>query len=378
MRSIDINAIFEKDANNRYTDDSLLYQDILHYSTISGTFKFRELANWLVRNNNAIRSYYDATSSKKNTNYNARVHGQSTGIQNKLDHLIKLKLIYIVGPIKSEKNPLDTKLYSYTKSAHLLAWLILIKDKEERIANEISYGQKHFRATSKKELYYGAEVQHVLYLIDSLYHINNPLTILFATKFLECSENGIFGEIITRFMTRTLPDSTVSNGEDLLSLFLGFSKTLHWFMCAPQLFRETINEFDEGTKKLILFRLKMEIEEFYNDNRHLNEIFEQMYSPELKIEGRQKYQYLVSVPGREWQEMRLNNSSDYSKITVPGFCSICRSEQPYLVDIFTYLDSILAAHGPYPCRGIFDSCNKCVKQLGMSTSLVTLPYLGNW
>jgi hypothetical protein len=53
IRTID--DIFEKGTGRDYTDDALLYQDILAYSTIikmssseNVSFKFTELANWLL------------------------------------------------------------------------------------------------------------------------------------------------------------------------------------------------------------------------------------------------------------------------------------------------------------------------------------------
>jgi hypothetical protein len=128
----------------------------------------------------------------------------------------------------------------------------------------------------------------------------------------------------------------------------------------------------------------MEIEEYYNENHHLSEeflIYKQVSIEQLrklKIDEKQEYHYIITVPGREWQEMRLNHISDYSKATLPGFCETCNSERPFLVDIFRYLDSILSAHGPYPYRGISENCNKCGKEFGTSTSVMMLPYLMAW
>jgi hypothetical protein len=185
-------------------------------------------------------------------------------------------------------------------------------------------------------------------------------------------------------MSLTLPHSKASSGGDLLSLFLGLRQIVNWILAAPQLFRETIYELDKETRRLILFKLKMEIEEYYNENHHLSEeslIFEQVgieQLQKLKIKEKQEYHYIITVPGREWQEMRLNYISDYSKVTLPGFCESCRSERPFLVDVFRYIDYIISAHGPYPSRGISGNCNICGTEFGTHTSVMMLPYLMAW
>ena len=115
IRAID--AIFEKGEGRDYTDDALLYQDILAYYFIikerpaeNDSFKFTELANWLLRNNREFLRYYDSTSTRRNTPFNARIHAQRIRIQNKIDDLTALKLIEIKGNIKGQKNILETPL----------------------------------------------------------------------------------------------------------------------------------------------------------------------------------------------------------------------------------------------------------------------------
>ena len=76
--------------------------------------------------------------------------------------------------------------------------------------------------------------------------------------------------------------------------------------------------------------------------------------------------------------MRLNHISDYSKVTLPGFCESCGSERPFLADVFRYIDHIISAHGPYPTRGISEHCNTCGTEFGTRTSVMRLPYLMAW
>jgi hypothetical protein len=51
--------------------------------------------------------------------------------------------------------------------------------------------------------------------------------------------------------------------------------------------------------------------------------------------------------------MRFNNISNYSIVVVPGFCTGCGTEQPFMVDIYEYLNRIISAHGPSPYNGDF-------------------------
>ena len=62
-----ISAIFQKDKEGKYTDNALLYQNILHYSIINEkqnqsntntTFKVWDLAKWLIENNVEFANYY--------------------------------------------------------------------------------------------------------------------------------------------------------------------------------------------------------------------------------------------------------------------------------------------------------------------------------
>lgn len=75
-----VNFIFQKDKNGHYTKLALLYQDILSYSIIkiksnppdSRSFTHRELAKWLLENNNEYKNYYKDPSTRHNT-LNSRI-----------------------------------------------------------------------------------------------------------------------------------------------------------------------------------------------------------------------------------------------------------------------------------------------------------------
>jgi hypothetical protein len=349
MRSISVDSIYEKSIGGYHNNDQLLYQDILYYSTTNHTFRFSELGNWIVRKNREILSFYDSTSSKKNTPYSKRVHGYRKRIQNKLDDLIRLKLIDIKGTVKAEKNILITPLYSSTKPGHLL--ILLIKAKDEEI-------------TGKKET---PTVQHILDIVDFYSKLNDSCSLAFVNRFFKkCNEKGSLIGIIGFFMEAILPRYNITTGRDLLVLFLGLHHPLNWILASPQIFCETLTELDEEAKKLLLYEFKMQIEEYYNQN------YLRWDLPALESNTKDSYSDTITVPGKEWQLVRFNNISDHSKVTVPAYCEACKSNRSFLVDIFIYLNEIIGAHRPNQSVMTGGDCSKCANSI--TTHVMRLPH----
>jgi hypothetical protein len=93
------------------------------------------------------------------------------------------------------------------------------------------------------------------------------------------------------------------------------------------------------------------------------------------IAEREDYSKLITIPGKEWHLMRFNNISDYSTVTIPGFCSRCNTEGAFLYDTRRYLDSIISFYirhdpGGYP----YGKCNKCNNDFGLSAHVMLLPH----
>jgi hypothetical protein len=139
MRSIDLFEIISGGDPVREKSASL-YQDILLYSLeikeeLDFCFRFTELGNYLVRANIKIRQYYDGTSSKKNTTFSNRLHGQKRKILNCLQELIRLNLIVSYETVKSAKNDLLTMSYKFTKKGILLALLLGTQSQDPKLAS---------------------------------------------------------------------------------------------------------------------------------------------------------------------------------------------------------------------------------------------------
>lgn len=178
-----VSLIFEKGRNDNYTEGARLYQDIIHYCidrfndrTLANPFTHRELAKWLLNNNPEYINRYKDPSTKHYTISN-RIENTQETTKNKLNHLVSLKIIRVVGSKKVQKGNATTPLYQYTGLGYLLAWLIesFDPDKRERANNKIyqlvdftfkvkasksksSYDifQVHFIGNTKREEFMGA------------------------------------------------------------------------------------------------------------------------------------------------------------------------------------------------------------------------------
>jgi hypothetical protein len=365
-----INEIFKKDKDGNYVrSNALLSHYIFHYalqikrdkSGYSEPFRHWDLAKWLVNNfpdfieRYEHRPYSHTSSSNRIENTRQRTKGL-------LDDLISLGLIEPAGTAPQRRGTGITQSYKYTISGYLIVWLIEISNKDE---------ERRSKA-----------IRQLLDMVDACNKINDSSILLFITRFFrKCDEKGVFDRIVSFYLNKILSKTTINTDRDLLLLVLGLKHTLNWLLAEPQIFCETLKELDEDTKHLVLFHFKMEIEDYYNENY----LKWSMLVTRININAAQSlrefpnisYNYLHSIPapGREWQVTRFHNLHDYSNVTLPGFCDECKSERPFVVDVFTYFDYIISAYGPYPTVLVLGNCTKCNKYTA-STDIMRFPHFG--
>jgi hypothetical protein len=302
---IDINkAIFEKvEGLREYTKDSLMYQDILTYGIkhpYENGFRFTEIAKWLMRNNIEMKNYY--ADNKSRTPMYARIGNRRQRIESCLHNLVRLGLLIETDKVKAERNNELTPLYDFTREGYLLGAIINIK------------------------------VEHVFNILKSYSDINDSFILTFIIRFFKKEfEGGQFAVIVDFFLRTILPRYRVENGRELLKLFLGVRHSLNWIIPFPDSFLDTLHELDAETKKMVLFHFKLEIEEYYKENYLVEELRIMEFNNSLRRE-RQDYSKLIAIPGKEWHLRRFNNISDYSTVTIPGFCSRCRTEGSFLYE----------------------------------------------
>ena len=133
-----------------------------------------------------------------------------------------------------------------------------------------------------------------------------------------------------------------------MKLFLCVRHSLNWIIPFPDSFLDTLHELD--AEKMVLFHFKLEIEGYYNGNIIMElRIMEFNNSVTWnKIGKREDYSKLIAIPGKEWHLTRFNNISDYSTVTIPGFCSRCRTEGAFFYGTLRYLDCIISIYDIRP------------------------------
>ena len=148
-----------------------------------------------------------------------------------------------------------------------------------------------------------------------------------------------------------------------MKLFFGLSNSLNWILANPEIFLETLAELGEQ-KKALLFQFKMEIE-YYYDKRFLDEALAvgELNADRAKIDNIIKtepnYFDFISVPEKNWQNARIDNIDDHTKVVVPSTCAVCKSNQTFLVNILEYLECFRYAHRVDFSRYIGGNCIGC-------------------
>jgi hypothetical protein len=106
-KPIDISVIFEKKGkNNMPTKNALLYQDILRYGREKkyeedASFRYTDLANWLMKYNQEFQDYY--SDSYKKTPPNVKIANNRQRIEGLIEGLIRLGLLKVKSVIQAEK-----------------------------------------------------------------------------------------------------------------------------------------------------------------------------------------------------------------------------------------------------------------------------------
>src|ERR1051325_6042901 len=156
-----INSIFEINSEGHYTDRALLYQNILEYSKVTlrklnekmvgklvedkreekkveelqlhidtRSFRIRELAHWLMKNNRQFLNFY--TDSKSHTSMNTRIVNNDRLIKNCINDLENSQLLTKVETVESIKNRIPTPIYSITDHGVIMLLLMKYKNAESK------------------------------------------------------------------------------------------------------------------------------------------------------------------------------------------------------------------------------------------------------
>lgn len=249
MKPLGIHTIVEKDEGSytKYTKRALFYQDILRYyfvikETNMGPFKDRKLTYWLLENNQELKS--DHVDSDKHTAPSKRMEYRLERVQRSVQDLINLGLMLEAGTVPDERGGTrPVKNYGFTQKGSLLACLIegFVPSKREKANNE-GYNV----------------IQSILSVDPASYNIFH------SALHRKYKERGVFGEFIMDRLRQSLESHSEikTMGELLYSSLIVFrTSDASKGNLYLDLWDETFKEMSSFVQGLLLFNMKMEIEQ---------------------------------------------------------------------------------------------------------------------
>ena len=364
-----INMIFEmKDDNEIFTDNALLYQEILKYGIEHNDgFLFTEVGKRLIEKIPEFRNYY--TGYKARIPKSARLANRRNRIRDHIHRLILMELLYVKAMIKAEKNEEDTPQYDLTTEGRLVAWVMegrdpdrssdltwLFEDKKKSAPNN----ERNVDKSDEKRL---KGVKEVFEIIDTFTQSKESFVLTFLSVFFKKAMEGKrFADIVDLFY-HDLRFHEVTIGQQVMRLFTKVSHPLHWIFSLPEVFVEAFDELAVEAKNVMLLQFKMEIEEYYN--KYYLVSYARRISYEQYHNIRSRYSVNTTIPGKKWQLMRINNISNYDSVVVPGFCYKCKTEHPFMVNTSDYLArlALFSSGRMRPLSEVISSrCIKCNKK----------------
>jgi hypothetical protein len=324
-----LESLFEGDGK-KYSNDALLYQDILRYPiqpTITdssvGTvqeFKERELAKWLIFHHKEFVDYY--VDSNANITISNRIEYRLPRIRDKIIDLKNFGLLKQANTVRASTVNIDIPVYSLTVSGTFLAWLL----QSESTDKELSRLAK----------------DRVFRIIESyLAQRENSRARFLLAFFGFCHLRGCFLD------SYALPidlERRVYDDFSVLEIFLDMKNIIYLVMTKWEVFHDVLTRLNEGDRRALLFQLKFQIEDYYNNQ----------------------------LPSKSWEKKRYDSISDYSVVTVPGYCSKCNTCVPFIYEIIEYLYEMSELARPYPSGLLFGDCPNCAEK-SVSGSVMLLP-----
>jgi hypothetical protein len=308
-------SIFEKEEGGNYTKLALLYQDILKFSVVvkeGSPFKEREMAKWLLYNNQYYINYYRDPSTKK-TNENNRVEYILDRIKDKLDDLIKL------GYLESDTAPAEkglgnVRICKSTGEAELTQCIIESIDPNKR--------QKAYDTAYN--------------ILQTTFNIDQSSLAIFDSKlYKKYKDRGLFGEFVVdrlRESFETTPETRNTRQLRYTSLVIFHTNDPEKNMLSLSLWEETFSEINSQIQELMLYNMKHDIEH--------------------------RMMHLCKYP-KAYEEGRYNEiyRRDIKRVILEGYCKNCDLGQIVVLSLLGYIRSVNSR----PNDPIVSECPQCKK-----------------
>ena len=265
MRTIEpiaISSIFARRVENGdYAYSASIYQNILRYSIVikqdkpmsdNQSFTWWEITDWLTANKK--------DNADKQTK--ERIENPQKTIRNKLKNLVQLNLLRTAGARPITKGIGTTPTYQFTEYGNLLALII------ESFAYKTS--QEFNRICD--------EIYNILCTLFPVEEDSTATVIFFSKFFKKCKEKEVFDHIVMLFRDRLTQNTRpIVEMVDLFRLvfIFGFKDDVTRDYIY-RLFDETINGLDFKTMKLVLYSLKLDIENKMKESVQYRDAFEKL------------------------------------------------------------------------------------------------------
>ena len=279
-----IDWILEKGDDGNFTDEALLYQDILKHAiklksaeeknNNDLSFSVYELAKWLRYNH---KNYVDRYSKRPLSNVQTEIESLQKGVGSKVDNLIQLELIKPIGTRQSTKGKGPVAIYTYTEFGFLFAWLLESESED--------------KAKITSEVYD---------LIQSIFRTGRyaPSSSIFYSEFFKmCRKIGRFQDIVDLIRTTlTSNDPAVTTIAEFIQQIqrLDFRDANTTIFFNYLLWEEIFNKLDPQIQNLVMFNLKMDLE------RRMD----------LQVKN-----------DRNYEKLRFKVRDDPRSIALEGYCS---------------------------------------------------------
>lgn len=363
-----INMIFEMKNKDMFSDDALLYQGILKYCIDYDDGKgvlFTDMGNFLIKTLPEFVNYY--SGSKAKTPKYAKLDNIRNRIEGRIKILLMMELVRIKEMVSGRKNEKErVPLYELTGAGQFLACIIEARDPEKA-----HVPMWHIKLNTRDHLEWkksaidherSRRIAGVFEIVNEYTSLKESIILKFLSAFFKKSfDEGVFGEIIDFYYYEILRNTEVNKGQETLRLFTKINHPIHWIFTQPRIFMETFYDMDTETKRVLMFNFKMDIEEYYNRYYLVSYIRRYAYSayhhPDLYYSGE------MTLAGKDWQLIRLDNIGNEEVVIIPAFCSSCRSEVPIKMNLTKYLDHLRSfISDPFSFENITSNCSNCKKQ----------------
>jgi hypothetical protein len=329
-----VNCVFERQINGLYTEEALLYQNILEYfdedtgkiETTEGrqalqircrgsqTLGYRRvntwsLTKWLLAKNLGLREYYSSGDKRYMTD-DTKIRHRLQTIQKRVNDLAECRLLKKMD-VECAKNGQPTPIYTITDDGIILLWLM-----------KYNIGQLELSDKDKME-------RILFQLIQAYYSRSQSYIGDFTSRLYERFMQKGFSSHMLRHLLRTLHSNKhlVNSLNEVLDFILQDSlmrlQTRKIFL---NIYFEVLNGFSEDEKKIILHHQKADVE----SRIHL------------------------ARPPKDWEECWIEYINDYSKLVLYGKCTNCFQAYPVLMDYVDYRTSFLHEDSIPKMN-----CNKC-------------------